>query len=50
MCFYVLKQLIQRDPARHYWIIVLSTSEIYGGYVGFELCICAQRLDLVLSQ
>lgn len=33
MCFYVLKQLVQRDPTRHYWIIVLSTSEIYGGYV-----------------
>ena len=31
MCFYVLKQLVQDDPARHYWIIVLSTSEIYGG-------------------
>ena len=33
MCFYVIKQLIQDDPARHYWIIVLSTSEIDGGYV-----------------
>ena len=31
MCFYVLKQLVANDPARHYWIIVLSTSEIYGG-------------------
>lgn len=31
MCFYVIKQLVQNDPARHYWIIVLSTSEIYGG-------------------
>ncbi|KAI0354888.1 Emopamil-binding protein [Trametes cingulata] len=35
MCFYVLKQLIQRDPARHYWIVVLSTSEIYGGWMTF---------------
>ncbi|KAH9850112.1 Emopamil-binding protein [Lenzites betulinus] len=35
MCFYVLKQLVQRDPARHYWIIVLSTSEIYGGWMTF---------------
>ncbi|OSD07261.1 Emopamil-binding protein [Trametes coccinea BRFM310] len=35
MCFYVLKQLIQRDPARHYWIIVLSTSELYGGWMTF---------------
>ena len=33
LCFYVLKQLVEDDPARHYWIIVLSTSEIYGGYV-----------------
>ncbi|OJT14678.1 Emopamil-binding protein-like [Trametes pubescens] len=35
MCFYVLKQLVQRDPTRHYWIIVLSTSEIYGGWMTF---------------
>ncbi|KAI0699313.1 Emopamil-binding protein [Cerioporus squamosus] len=35
MCFYVLKQLVQDDPARHYWIIVLSTSEIYGGWMTF---------------
>ncbi|OBZ71297.1 Emopamil-binding protein-like protein [Grifola frondosa] len=35
MCFYVLKQLVQNDPARHYWIIVLSTSEIYGGWMTF---------------
>ncbi|KAI0365720.1 Emopamil-binding protein [Pilatotrama ljubarskyi] len=35
MCFYVLKQLVQRDPARHYWIVVLSTSEIYGGWMTF---------------
>ncbi|EJF63486.1 Emopamil-binding protein [Dichomitus squalens] len=35
ICFYVLKQLVQDDPARHYWIIVLSTSEIYGGWMTF---------------
>ena len=33
MCFYVIYKLVKGDPARHYWIIVLSTSEIYGGYV-----------------
>jgi EXPERA (EXPanded EBP superfamily) len=31
MCCYVVKQLINDDPARHYWIIVLSTAELYGG-------------------
>jgi hypothetical protein len=31
MCLYVLRQLINNDPARHYWIIVLSTAELYGG-------------------
>lgn len=33
MCCYILKQLAGDDPARHYWIIVLSTAELYGGYV-----------------
>ena len=33
MCFYILKQMANNDPARHYWLIVLSTAEIYGGYV-----------------
>ena len=37
MCFYVLKQLVEDDPARHYWIIVLSTSELYGGCVSVTL-------------
>jgi len=32
---YVLKQLIQDDPARHYWIVVLSTAELYGGWMTF---------------
>lgn len=31
MCCYILKQLSNDDPARHYWIIVLSTAELYGG-------------------
>jgi len=28
---YVIGQLIRDDPVRHYWIIVLSTLELYGG-------------------
>lgn len=33
MACYILKQLAANDPARHYWIVVLCTAEIYGGYV-----------------
>jgi len=35
MCFYILKQLASNDPARHYWIVVLSTAELYGGFMTF---------------
>jgi hypothetical protein len=35
MSCYILKQLIKDDPARHYWIVVLSTAEIYGGWMTF---------------
>ncbi|KAF5367801.1 hypothetical protein D9757_010347 [Collybiopsis confluens] len=35
MCCYILKQLVNDDPARHYWIVVLSTAEIYGGWMTF---------------
>lgn len=35
LCCYVLKQLLKDDPARHYWIVVLSTAEIYGGWMTF---------------
>jgi hypothetical protein len=31
MCCWILKQLVNDDPARHYWIVVLSTAELYGG-------------------
>lgn len=31
LCCYIISQLIRNDPARHYWIIVLSTAELYGG-------------------
>ncbi|KAF8336742.1 Emopamil-binding protein [Amanita rubescens] len=35
LCCYILKQLVSDDPARHYWIIVLSTAELYGGWMTF---------------
>ncbi|KAJ3558686.1 hypothetical protein NM688_g772 [Phlebia brevispora] len=35
MACYILKQLASDDPARHYWIIVLCTAEIYGGWMTF---------------
>ena len=31
----IVYQIVKRDPARHYWIVVLSTAELYGGYVLF---------------
>ena len=33
LCCYVLKQIANDDPARYYWLIVLSTAELYGGFV-----------------
>lgn len=33
LCCYILRQLVRGDPARHYWIVVLSTAELYGGCV-----------------
>ncbi|KAJ6621854.1 Emopamil binding protein-domain-containing protein [Mycena sp. CBHHK59/15] len=35
MCCYILKQLIADDPARHFWLIVLNTAELYGGWMTF---------------
>ncbi|KAL5482532.1 hypothetical protein ACEPAI_9126 [Sanghuangporus weigelae] len=32
---YILYQLVRQDPARHYWIVVLSTAELYGGWMTF---------------
>ena len=31
----IVYQIVKRDPARHYWIVVLSTAELYGGCVLF---------------
>lgn len=33
LCCYILSQLVNDDAARHYWIVVLSTAELYGGSV-----------------
>ncbi|KAG6377111.1 Emopamil-binding protein [Boletus reticuloceps] len=35
LCCYVLNKIMKNDPARHYWIIVLSTGELYGGWMTF---------------
>ncbi|KAL4069882.1 Emopamil-binding protein [Scleroderma yunnanense] len=35
LCCYILRQLVKGDPARHYWIIVLCTAELYGGWMTF---------------
>jgi hypothetical protein len=32
---FVAYQIVKRDPARYYWIIVLCTGELYGGYVAW---------------
>ncbi len=33
MAAFIVYQIVRRDPARHYWIVVLSTAELYGGCV-----------------
>jgi len=35
LCFYIIYQIIRGDEARHYWIIVLCTGELYGGWMTF---------------
>ncbi|KIL62001.1 hypothetical protein M378DRAFT_166138 [Amanita muscaria Koide BX008] len=35
LCFYILKQMVDDDPARHYWITVLCVAELYGGWMLF---------------
>ncbi|KAI0266084.1 Emopamil-binding protein [Gloeopeniophorella convolvens] len=35
MAAYIVYQIVKNDPARHYWIIVLSTAELYGGWMTF---------------
>ncbi|KAF8610281.1 Emopamil-binding protein [Ceratobasidium sp. AG-I] len=35
LCCYILYQLVHGDLRRHYWIVVLCTAEIYGGWMTF---------------
>ncbi|CAO3652522.1 unnamed protein product [Cunninghamella blakesleeana] len=35
LCLHILYQLIKDDPTRHFWIIVVSTCELYGGWMTF---------------
>jgi hypothetical protein len=35
LCCYILNQIVKNDPARHYWIIVVCTAELYGGWMTF---------------
>ncbi|KAJ8080428.1 hypothetical protein AAF712_003141 [Marasmius tenuissimus] len=35
ICCYILRLLAKNDPARHYWLVVLSTAELYGGWMTF---------------
>jgi hypothetical protein len=35
LAVWILYQIVRRDSARYYWIVVLSTAELYGGYVSF---------------
>ncbi|PWN54360.1 EBP-domain-containing protein [Violaceomyces palustris] len=36
MAAYICYQMITNDPSYHYWIIVLSTAELYGGFMTFS--------------
>jgi hypothetical protein len=46
LCCYILYQLVRGDPARHYWIIVLCTAEIYGGWSVHLACFDSLVLKL----
>jgi len=35
VCCCILKKLANDDPARHYWLTLLSMIELYGGWVQF---------------
>ncbi|KAI0032563.1 Emopamil-binding protein [Vararia minispora EC-137] len=35
MALYIAYQIAADDPARHYWIVVISTAELYGGWMTF---------------
>jgi len=33
---YIAYLLVKNDPVRHYWIVVISTAELYGGFMTFS--------------
>jgi EXPERA (EXPanded EBP superfamily) len=33
LAVWIAYQIVKRDSARYYWIVVLGTAELYGGYV-----------------
>ncbi|KAG8698482.1 hypothetical protein FRC08_005885 [Ceratobasidium sp. 394] len=35
LCCYIIYQLVKSDPRRHYWVVVLCTAELYGGWMTF---------------
>ncbi|KAG9018742.1 hypothetical protein FRB90_010048 [Tulasnella sp. 427] len=35
LCCYILYQMMNNDLSRHYWIVVLCTAELYGGWMTF---------------
>jgi EXPERA (EXPanded EBP superfamily) len=39
LAVWIVYQIVRRNPERYYWIVVLSTAELYGGYVSFYLFI-----------
>jgi len=46
LCVYILYLLIQQDKRRYFWTIVLSTAEIYGGYVLYCIFPPEKRLNI----
>ncbi|KIM56803.1 hypothetical protein SCLCIDRAFT_1220080 [Scleroderma citrinum Foug A] len=35
LCCHILRLLLKNDPARHFWIVVLCTAELYGVFMTF---------------
>ena len=33
LAVWIVYQIVRRNPVRYYWIVMLSTAELYGGYV-----------------
>ena len=42
LCFYICSLLAKGDGAAHYWIVVLSTGELYGASARLEVRLSAQ--------